>query len=83
MPDFPKRACRVLELGRIDYGAAHITILNDSPPGLFTTIAQKDVPFLQSDLAAANQAGKRWKLVMHHRPLYSSANRGDTSGVGV
>jgi lipoyl(octanoyl) transferase len=22
MPDFPKRACRVLELGRIDYGAA-------------------------------------------------------------
>ena len=58
----------------IDYGFAHVTVLNDSPvdnAALTGSIKQ----FLDSDLTA--HAAARWKLVMHHRPQWSaSANHG-------
>lgn len=58
-----------------DYGHAHITVVNDSPEqsGDLTGFI-KD--FLRADLEA-NQ-GKRWKLVNHHRPIYSASTRHGT-----
>ena len=53
-----------------DYGAAHITVLNDSPlltADLTGPIAQ----FLDDDLTA--HAAAPWKLVTHHRPAYSAS----------
>lgn len=54
----------------IDYGAVHLTVLND------TTIPSTDwkttgTSFLGSDLGASD--GAAWKMVMHHQPMYSSA----------
>jgi len=58
-----------------DYGHAHITILNDSPEQLgdLTGVIKE---FLRADLMA-NQA-KRWKIVNHHRPVYSASTRHGT-----
>lgn len=57
-----------------DYGHAHITIANDSPEQL-GDLSGVIKDFLRDDLMA-NQ-GKRWKIVNHHRPVYSaSANHG-------
>jgi hypothetical protein len=57
-----------------DYGHAHITVANDSPEQS-GDLTGKVKEFLQADLAAHETA--RWKLVNHHRPLYSaSANHG-------
>lgn len=54
----------------VDWGYAHVTVLNDTPT---TTddITGKAVTFLKADLAA--HASARWKLVMHHQPVFSSA----------
>jgi hypothetical protein len=58
-----------------DYGHAHITIVNDSPEQVGDlTGSIKD--FLRADLMA-NQA-KRWKIVNHHRPVYSASTRHGT-----
>jgi hypothetical protein len=54
----------------LDYGWAHITVLNDSPADT-ADLSSKIPAFLQSDLTASDAA--RWKIVMHHRPAYSSA----------
>lgn len=54
-----------------DYGHAHMTVLNDSPLNvgdLGTRIAQ----FLNADLAGTTRP---WKIVNHHRPLWSSGTR--------
>jgi hypothetical protein len=54
-----------------DYGPAHFTILNDTPPSSDpTSITTEQAPFLDSDLAATQQT---WKLVSHHRPEYTSS----------
>lgn len=55
-----------------DYGHAHITVLNDSPEQL-GDLTGKVKEFLRADLAA--HMGKRWKLVSHHRPVYSASTR--------
>ncbi len=58
-----------------DYGHAHITIANDSPEQTadLTGLVKEH---LRSDLMA-NQA-KRWKIVNHHRPVYSASTRHGT-----
>jgi hypothetical protein len=53
----------------LDYGPIHLAVVNDSPADsaeLQTRVAD----FLEHDLAGASAP---WTLVMHHRPLYSSA----------
>lgn len=55
-----------------DYGFAHIFVANDSPdnPSELTS----DIP---SAMGAdfTEHASARWKLLMHHRPMYSSGAR--------
>jgi hypothetical protein len=54
-----------------DFGAAHFTVLNDTPPSSDpTSITSEQAPFLDSDLGATQQP---WKLVSHHRPEYTSS----------
>jgi hypothetical protein len=54
-----------------DFGAAHFTALNDTPPSSDpTSITSEQAPFLDSDLGATQQP---WKLVTHHRPEYTSS----------
>jgi hypothetical protein len=58
----------------LDYGFAHVTVLNDSPKDE-AVLTGSTKQFLATDLAASQ--GARWKLVMHHRPQWSaSANHG-------
>jgi hypothetical protein len=58
-----------------DYGHAHITIANDSPEqvGDLTGVIKE---FLRSDLMTHQNA--RWKIVNHHRPIYSASTRHGT-----
>jgi len=54
-----------------DFGAAHFTALNDTPPsGDPTSITSEQAPFLDDDLGKTSQP---WKLVTHHRPEYTSS----------
>jgi hypothetical protein len=53
-----------------DYGYAHIVVVNDSPEQL-DDLSAKIPAFLTSDLTA--HADARWKIVNHHRPIYSSS----------
>jgi hypothetical protein len=57
----------------LDYGPAHIDVLNDTPPDV-AEITGKAKTFLMTDLAA--HASAPWKLAMHHRALYSSSTHG-------
>jgi hypothetical protein len=60
----------------LDYGFAHVTVANDTPddPSAITG-AYHDL--LESDLAA--HASARWKIVMHHQPLWSASTRHGSS----
>jgi hypothetical protein len=56
-----------------DYGHAHITVANDTPSevsALRTTIPD----FLRADFEASKSA--RWKMLMHHQPMWSASNHG-------
>jgi hypothetical protein len=58
----------------IDYGWAHITVANDTPaPPEDVEVEIKAA--LQADLEAST--GARWKIVMHHRPMWSASNHGN------
>jgi len=50
-----------------DYGAAHMTVLNDSPLNV-GDLTGSIKTFLDQDLAAAT---KPWKIVNHHIPMFS------------
>jgi 3',5'-cyclic AMP phosphodiesterase CpdA len=52
----------------LDYGAAHLVVLNDSASE--ASVAGDQRAFLDDDLAAATAP---WKLLMHHRAMYSSS----------
>lgn len=55
-----------------DYGFAHVFVANDSPdnPSELTV----DIPMaMDADFTA--HASARWKMLMHHRPMYSSGSR--------
>jgi len=54
-----------------DYGHAHMTVLNDSPPQN-GDIEGSIKTFLENDLDAATA---RWTILNHHRPLWSSGTR--------
>ncbi len=54
----------------LDYGAVHITVLNDTPVSM-GDLAGKAAQFLDADLAAHDAAP--WKAVLHHRPMWSAA----------
>ena len=56
-----------------DYGWAHITVANDTPAGS-EDVDEEIKAALQVDLAASDSA--RWKIVMHHRPVWSASNHG-------
>jgi hypothetical protein len=63
----------------LDYGALHLTVLNDSPEDT-ATITGSTRDFLDADLTA--HASAPWKLVMHHRPLWSAAgNHGNDTAL--
>lgn len=55
-----------------DFGPLHQVILNDSPVDS-ATMAGSTRDFLDADLAAAVTADAPWKVVTHHRSLYSSS----------
>ena len=56
----------------VDWGYAHITVANDTPvdPNAITGAFAQD---LAADLSA--NANARWKLVMHHQPIYSASTK--------
>ncbi|MSP63037.1 MAG: metallophosphoesterase family protein [Myxococcales bacterium] len=55
-----------------DYGDAHFVVLNDSPLS-DESIAGEQAAFLAQELAGTS---RKWKVVMHHRAIYSSATHG-------
>jgi hypothetical protein len=60
----------------IDYGHAHITIANDSPDDIGKLAgAYKDA--IAADFEASKTA--RWKLFMHHQPMWSASTRHGSS----
>ncbi len=59
-----------------DYGHAHVTIANDSPEDIASILG----PFraaIASDFEASKNA--RWKLFMHHKPMWSASTRHGSS----
>ncbi|MEZ4400215.1 MAG: metallophosphoesterase family protein [Kofleriaceae bacterium] len=55
-----------------DAGYAHLVVVNDSPEQL-ADLTGTIPAFLQSDLTT--HAAARWKIVNHHRPVYSASTR--------
>ncbi len=60
----------------LDYGFAHITVANDTPedPNAITG-AFRDA--IEADFSASDSA--RWKLFMHHQPIWSASTRHGSS----
>jgi hypothetical protein len=56
-----------------DYGHAHITVANDTPLDV-GALTGSTVDFLRADFEASKDA--RWKLLMHHQPMWSASNHG-------
>lgn len=55
-----------------DYGFAHVTVGNDTPedPSTLTTTT---LDAIKADFTAS--ANARWKLLMHHQPMWSSGSK--------
>jgi hypothetical protein len=60
----------------LDYGHAHITVANDTPDDP-TDIMGSTRETIAADFAASNSA--RWKLFMHHQPIWSASTRHGSS----
>jgi hypothetical protein len=60
----------------LDYGWAHLTVVNDTPAGSEDVDVEIKAA-LAADLEAS--AAARWKIVMHHRPVWSASNHGSDS----
>lgn len=56
----------------IDYGFAHITVGNDTPDDI-SKLGGEFKDRLEADFTASNAA--RWKLFMHHQPMFSASTR--------
>ena len=52
-----------------DYGYAHFTVANDTPED-DTALTTTTLDAIKADFAASTSA--RWKLFMHHQPMYSA-----------
>ena len=59
-----------------DYGYAHITVANDTPDDI-GKIAGQFHDAIAADFAASTSA--RWKLFMHHQPIWSASTRHGSS----
>ncbi len=59
-----------------DYGHAHITVANDSPEDI-NSITGAFKQAIATDFAASVNA--RWKLFMHHQPMWSASTRHGSS----
>ncbi len=55
-----------------DWGHAHITVANDTPEDI-SYLAGKFKDAIAADFEASKTA--RWKLLMHHQPLWSASTR--------
>ena len=55
-----------------DYGFAHIFVANDTPDDIGTLTGSTPAA-IDADLTAHDAA--RWKLLMHHQPMWSSGTR--------
>jgi calcineurin-like phosphoesterase family protein/purple acid phosphatase-like protein len=55
----------------VDYGHAHITVGNDTPPGGPSDLNGPVKAAIAADFAAS--ASARWKLFMHHQPMWSAS----------
>jgi len=55
-----------------DYGHAHITVANDTPEDI-ASIAGVFREAIETDFEASKNA--RWKLFMHHQPMWSASTR--------
>lgn len=53
-----------------DYGFAHIFVANDTPDGPFSILETETRAAIDADFTAHEAA--TWKLLMHHRPMFSS-----------
>lgn len=60
----------------LDYGHVHITVANDSPEDP-NSIAGEIRDLIAVDFAAS--ANARWKLFMHHKPIWSASTRHGSS----
>ncbi|MBA3460480.1 MAG: metallophosphoesterase family protein [Deltaproteobacteria bacterium] len=56
----------------VDYGFAHITVGNDTPDDI-SKLAGEFKDKIAADMAKSNSA--RWKLFMHHQPMFSASTR--------
>ena len=56
----------------IDYGFAHITVANDTPDDI-SKLAGAYHDAIESDFS--NSESARWKLFMHHQPMFSASTR--------
>jgi hypothetical protein len=54
----------------IDYGHVHISVANDTPDDS-AKLGLEVTPKLAADLTKSD--GARWKLLMHHQPMFSAA----------
>ncbi len=55
-----------------DYGYAHFTIANDTPDDGDAALTTTTLDAIKADFAASTSA--RWKLLMHHQPMYSAGS---------
>jgi len=53
----------------LDFGHLHVTVANDTPLDI-NFLTGETVNFLRADLSASQA---RWKIVLHHQPVWSSA----------
>jgi len=59
-----------------DYGHAHVTVANDTPEDI-SWIAGEFRAAIAADFEASKNA--RWKLFMHHQPMWSASTRHGSS----
>jgi hypothetical protein len=55
-----------------DYGPVHVTVLNDTP------LIQNDIEGAAAEMLDADMganADRPWKILMHHRPIWSASTR--------
>ena len=60
-----------------DYGHAHVTVANDSPLAPDVAIPGAVRSAIAADFEASKHA--TWKLLMHHRPIWSASTRHGSS----
>jgi hypothetical protein len=60
----------------IDFGHAHVTVANDTPEDI-SSLTGEFRAAIEADFVKSNSA--RWKLFMHHQPIWSASTRHGSS----